>query len=417
MSFLRIKERLRGSLFLVIIQGAVLLLLLGRWWPTFNGLGPSVWISMLLVGAVAAAISASRESDRIKSERRPVTEATLRSQFGIVLLHWGADVLTLSIIPSVTASGIAYASVAAGGYGYLDWGYPLYAVLFGNGMVLLGKVSARVFDGRVIAPLVAFMLAAYAWMYTIVTSAHADTWASFDPAALILAVLLIVLLFAGLALACTGGERRSAAVGGLTLAGFIAVVFVGGSVHVYNYPRVPTEDPQCVTVAADSICVWPEDAPLLPGLVAQLERAQALEVAAGIERPGLVFAEPGYDGASRGSDGVTVAPVEGSASLRSAQGFVAPAVDTHTGFPQCVDGNSSGEAFERHFQVADLMTAYVMGDMTDDSWATSSPDMDAWRHRVGQILEEWSEADRVAWLGEQLAHYNEYCEFSGEIKR
>lgn len=415
MNFLRMRERLRGSLFIFIIQSAVLLLLLERWWPTFNGLGPSIWISMLLVGAAAAAIAATRESARIEAEARPVTEVSPRSQFGIVVLHWGADVLTLSIIPTVMASSVAYLLVAAFGYGYFDWGYPLYALLFGIAMVLLGKVAARLFAGRVIAPLVAFVLAVYAWMYTIVTSAHADTWTMFDRAALLFVVLLAALLFVGLLLAYRASEKRAAAVAGLTLVGFVALVFIGGSIHVYNYPRVPTADPECVTVASDSICVWPEDEPLLPGLVAQLERAQALEAAAGIERPSIVFAEPGYDGASRGGHRMTVAPVEGGASLRSAQGFVAPAVDTHTGFPQCVDGNSTGEDFDRHFQVADLMTAYVIGDMADDSWATSSPEMDAWRLQVGQVLEEWPEADRVAWLGDQLAHYNEYCEFSGEI--
>ena len=113
MNFLRMRERLRGSLFIFIIQSAVLLLLLERWWPTFNGLGPSIWISMLLVGAAAAAIAATRESARIEAEARPVTEVSPRSQFGIVVLHWGADVLTLSIIPTVMASSVAYLLVAA----------------------------------------------------------------------------------------------------------------------------------------------------------------------------------------------------------------------------------------------------------------------------------------------------------------
>lgn len=408
-------DRLRASLAIAIIHGVALLLLFGRWWPTFNDLGPAVWLSTLPAAAIIAAVSTVRESARLEAEARPVTETSPRSRFTIVLLHWGADVLTLAFIPTCAVVILSYSAVGLFGFGYLDWGYPLYSLLFAVTVVLLGKVLARVFVGRLLAPLVAVIIAVFSWMYTIVTGAHSPTWMVFDPAALVIVACLAALLFGGLLLVQITRGRQTVTVASITIAIFVLFVFFGGSIHVYNTPRTPTADPVCTPVGEDEICVWPEDEPLLPGLAEQLRRAQALETAADIERPALVFAEPGYDRASDGPNRATVSPGEGEASLRSAQGFLEPALETHTGHPSCVGVNSAGDEFDRHFQVADLMTAYVMGDMTDDSWATSNPEMDAWRLQLGEALAEWSEDDRVRWLGEQLANYNENCEFSGEI--
>lgn len=379
------------------------------WSSSSNAASIALWMPMILLGGLSAALSAAAVVRAKAAARSPVVEVSPRGKVLLELLQLASDIVFLALLPyAVVATTILAGSRIGGAQGRLDLHYLWFTALYCVFLVLLGRAVAEVVSGPVLAPVFAFVAALIFGAYSILTGSEINAWSVFDVRAYVLLAVITTIIMLSLIVARLKSESLGIVA---TTVGILAsgtLVWAMGSIDMGALLRTPEgrADVTCRDVDKDSVCVWPEDAHKLDELADQIRRMRALGDAAGVTMPAMTFAEPGLDTVVPGAR--QIIPLGGKVkSWAAAQSITMSLFDQ--GCPGAADDPDLDDSA---YLVQDLSTNFVFGDIEYGGYASSLPQVDDLRsQRSAQLAPQTQEA-QAKQLGEDIMELRSQCGLS-----
>lgn len=390
-----------------------------RWIDSWYGV--SVWISLpvLYVGAFIAAAAADLDLERHRGTLTTLVSVTARPAYLPRVTTWIARGITLVVLPQIVTT-IVLVSVAAGSptNQSLMWSYQAISLALGFGFLACGVIVGALTASRVMAPLLAAVIAFGIFQYIEIIPIVIKPWLMPHPThvALIMCAVVLIMVSGELLHRVRDRVRQGKPRRGLVATASVVLVsaaatFGAGELLPSEQLRPLPGDGACLsTNNGNLVCAWRDDHHLLATWRDMAHRYEDLTAHLPPEQQHIMITEPQLALPDDDATVITVEPLEQGDNghymvAQTIANSLVATCDTTREFTQ----DEEARHIVLTIGILDVATTYL-SELPAPPYVVSPGDdtFDAAHAVVTDVLAR-DQADQLEWIHSALTERNELC--------